>query len=104
MTTKGFDKSINCIGVCKLTNEIECLLKILLDILMGRIAGRYLHILQALQVTFTGTLAGNVEDTIGAHAAGIVRIASIAQQQMWKYWRSRMCFDICNGIKTKYLL
>jgi len=63
-----------------LTNEIECLLEILFDILMGRIAGRYLHILQSLQVTLAGTLAGNIKDTISTHTAGIVRIASVAQQ------------------------
>lgn len=61
-----------------LTDKVEGLLEVLLDVLMGRIAGRYLHVLEALQMIL-GTLAGNVQHTVGAHAAGIDGIAAIAQ-------------------------
>lgn len=64
----------------KLTDKVVGLLEVLLDVLMWRIAGRYLHVLEALQMALIGTLAGNVQHTVGAHAAGIVGVAAIAQQ------------------------
>lgn len=64
----------------KLTDKVIGLLEVLLDVLVRSVAGRDLHILEALQMALAGTLAGNVQHTVGAHAAGIVGIAAIAQQ------------------------
>lgn len=76
-----------------LTDKIKCLLEILFDILMRCITGWYLFVLEA-GMGLRIWLAGNIQHTIGTNARWIDRIASIPQQQEWKYCGCWMCFNI----------
>lgn len=78
-----------------LTYKVVCLLEVLLDVLVRRVRGRYLLVLQS-RWRMTRSLAGDVQHAVGAHAQRVHRIPTITQQQVGKDERRRMCLDIAS--------
>lgn len=78
-----------------LTDKLERLLEVLFDVLMGRIAGGNLFVLETgSMVERSGWLAGDVQDAVGADIGGIDGVASVTQQQVRKDGRGGVGFDI----------
>lgn len=78
-----------------LTDKVERLLEVLLDVLVRRIGGRNLFVRQAdAIVRRRGRLAGNVQNAVGADIDRIGGIAAVAQQQVRKDGRGGKGFDI----------
>lgn len=85
-----------------LTDKLERLLEVLFDVLVGRIAGRNLFVLETSSlVERRGWLAGDVQDAVGADVRRIDGVASVAQQQVRKDGRGGVGFDVYVGKKEE---
>lgn len=85
----------------KLTDKLKCLLKVLLDVLVGCIIRWYLFIFDSRFILCCWWLTGDVENTIGTYTGRINCVASIAKQEMWENGRCWMRFNICKTKKRK---
>lgn len=90
-------KSIDVTRARVLTDKLKCLLKVLFDVLVRRVIGRYLFVSDARFVLGRRWLTGDVENTIGSDARRINGVATVAEQQVRKNGRCWMRFNICKG-------
>lgn len=67
-------------------DKIKGLLEVLLDVLMGRIAGGYLFVLQArFELAGGRLLAGNVQHTVRTNRGRVDGVPAISEQQMGEH-------------------
>lgn len=88
----------------KLTNELKCLLKVLLNVLVRRIVRWYLFIFNSWFILCCWWLTGDVENTIGTDTGWIDCVASIAKQKVWENRRCWMRFNIWKIRKKNSLI
>lgn len=82
----------------RLTDKLKCLLKVLFDVLVRRVVGRYLFVSNARFVLGRRWLTGDVENTIGTDTRRIDGVATVAEQQVRKNGRCWMRFNIWKWI------
>lgn len=84
-----------------LLDKIESLLEVLLDVLVWRIAGRDLLVVETrLQYAVGRLLAGNVQNTVGSHGGRVNGVPAVPEQQEGKHWRCGMRFNVIGHGRT----
>lgn len=78
----------------KLTDKVEGFLEVLLDVLVWRVARRYLFVLEAWLQLAAWLLAGDVKYAVRTDSRRIDCVSAIAKQQMRKNVRCRMRFNV----------